>query len=440
MKKIINSEEAKRLIDQLGDEFALVQNPGYVHPQFEMYPLAAKSNGQLDRLIAAVMDMDGTTTTTEELCIHSLEYMIRRFSGMPSIKDWRGLDPEIDYPNIIGNSTTKHVEYLIHKYQNQFDGESVKKSFLEAAAWTIQEGKDQLRKEEVRANLKNLGFDLSNLPYELESSIKGSTNIDASKLSFNDLVRMGIDVYYARYHQILERIKKGESREVSIEVFGNEEKKLIEPMPAVSIFLPLVKGWLGDEAGTLADRLVREYEKKTGKELSGVDQNDLSKKLIALSNYFNNHPLKIAVVTSSIGYEAEIVLSEVFNVIRNEISEFPLSKKLKEQLFEKFASPQKFYDAIISASDSSEIRLKPHRDLYSIALHRIGVSCEQFEFVAGFEDSESGITAIRAAGIGLAVAVPFAQTSGHDLQAASNICEGGLAEVLIKYNCFLKFK
>jgi beta-phosphoglucomutase-like phosphatase (HAD superfamily) len=95
-------------------------------------------------------------------------------------------------------------------------------------------------------------------------------------------------------------------------------------------------------------------------------------------------------------------------------------------------SPDAYYDAILTASDSSEIRLKPHRDLYSIALHRLGLSPDDFDAVLGLEDSESGLIAIRGAGIGLAVAVPFAQTRGHDLAAAAKINHGGLPELMFE--------
>jgi beta-phosphoglucomutase-like phosphatase (HAD superfamily) len=93
---------------------------------------------------------------------------------------------------------------------------------------------------------------------------------------------------------------------------------------------------------------------------------------------------------------------------------------------------------MITASDSSEIRLKPHRDLYSIALHRIGLGPEEFDQVIGFEDSESGTIAIRAAGVGCCVAVPFAETAGHDLSAASHIAKGGVPEAMLLEQLFLR--
>jgi hypothetical protein len=69
------------------------------------------------------------------------------------------------------------------------------------------------------------------------------------ELNRTDLVKLGIDIYYQRYHAILQRIKRGESRQISAELFNDPEKRLIQPMPGILIFLSLIKGWLGNEAG-----------------------------------------------------------------------------------------------------------------------------------------------------------------------------------------------
>ncbi|RPI60888.1 MAG: hypothetical protein EHM44_09640, partial [Ignavibacteriales bacterium] len=128
-KKFANKKEAKQLLSKLGDEYAVVKNPGYIHPEYELYPLASKIKKPVETLAASVMDMDGTTTTTEALCIYSLEFIIRKLSGRMTAEQWKGLDPVKDYPHIIGNSTTKHVEYLIEKYQKTFKLDLIIKSF-----------------------------------------------------------------------------------------------------------------------------------------------------------------------------------------------------------------------------------------------------------------------------------------------------------------------
>jgi len=141
----------------------------------------------------------------------------------------------------------------------------------------------------------------------------------------------------------------------------------------------------------------------------------------------------VAVVTSSIAYEANIVLGEVVRAMRRQMADWPACDELAARL----DSPASLFDAVVTASDSSEIRLKPHRDLYSIALHALGLAPRDFPAVLGFEDSESGVVAIRAAGIGLCVAVPFADTAGHDLSAAAHVLHGGLPQAILEHNLFL---
>ncbi|HRI48011.1 MAG TPA: hypothetical protein PK559_12970, partial [Ignavibacteriaceae bacterium] len=106
-KEIVNKKTAIKMLSRLGSEFVIVDNPSYINPNYDIFPLSKKLRDPLSKMIASVMDMDGTTTTTEVLCIHSLEFMIRKFSGFLTPQQWRGLDHEKDFPNIIGNSTTK---------------------------------------------------------------------------------------------------------------------------------------------------------------------------------------------------------------------------------------------------------------------------------------------------------------------------------------------
>ena len=208
-------------------------------------------------------------------------------------------------------------------------------------------------------------------------------------------------------------------------------------MSGVAVFLTLVKGWLGEDLELF-------YEEMKSYLLSHPQLRYTEEKLIQyktrlgwLGKYFKTNPAKIAIVTSSIEYEANIVLREVFDIIRKEIMRWPISKERKKWLIGKFGSYNNIYDVVITASDSSEIRLKPHRDLYSIALHQLGIAKEKFCNVIGLEDSESGTISIRAAGIGLCVALPFAGTQRHNLSAASFILQGGLPEAILVHNLFL---
>ncbi|MFC1581930.1 hypothetical protein ACFL4W_00185 [Planctomycetota bacterium] len=440
-RKFTDSEELKsRLIDGL--EYAVVQNPSYVFPREEYYPMAPKITGGLGQLVGIVSDMDGTTTTTENLCLHSLETMVRRITGRLSEDEWTGLDHEKDYPHVIGNSTTRHVEYLIRTYKDAIRHKPFVRAALEAAVWTLVNGADEGRRRDVASTLKALGWEdvLAEDPHwqrlqepfhfdpkSQSGHLDGLTDAYADKLLIPDetaQVRLAIDVYYYRYHEILAQIAAGEGEHLSKELLDGQ--RLIEPMPGVAIFLALVKGWLGRDAEKAFDYLMSETSLE-------IDPDEGRRILGDLGGRFQADPAKIAIVTSSIKYEADIVLNEVFAVIREQIEDVPVLK----ELIESFNSVDEVYDAFITASDSSEIRLKPHRDLYSIALHAMGIAPEDFDKVAGFEDSESGTIAIRAAGIGLCLAVPFSDTAGHDFTAASHVLQGGLPEAILKHGLFL---
>ena len=453
--KFISGKQASRIVTKLGVEFVVIKNPDYIHPEFELYPLAPKIFHPVEKLTAAVMDMDGTTTTTESLCIHSLEYMIRKITRRDSKQNWQGLDPVKDYPHIIGNSTTKHVEYLIQTYQPFIKTEALKQAYFHAAFWFLFWGKDQKRIEEVRNNLVNLGCQDLLHDSELNSLLK-SPAIESKSVgeltekllerygsnfetkSFSDIVRAAIDIYYQRYHEILGLIQVGKGEQLSTTILGQSTAHLIEPMPGVGEFLALVKGWLGEDIKHLLPQLVKVYRKKNAMSEQNLADDRLAKNLSSLGRRFEAVPLKVAVVTSSIFYEAKIVMTEVFRVLQKQVEKWNISQPKKEMLVEKFSDYQNIYDGFVTASDSSEIRLKPHRDLYSIALHQLGIPKEKFEQVVGFEDSESGTISIRASGIGLCVAVPFSDTQHHDLRAATYILKEGLPEAMLKYNLFLK--
>ncbi|MBN2570835.1 MAG: HAD family phosphatase [Ignavibacteriales bacterium] len=451
---ITNKEKAAEIILKAGGEFAVVNNPDYVFEEFSIYPLAPKLTSLKD-IVGIVMDMDGTTTTTEDLCLHSLEFMVRKMSNLMTRQEWDGLDHIIDLPNVIGNSTTKHVEYLINKYQNEFQIEKIKEAFVYSVLWNIVYGQDKQRKIEVLNNARNLFlsemFNDEKINY-LRNNNSSDIELKQVKLNYfyekylnrfpvfkkEDLVRIGIDIYYQRYHEILQKIKLGKGNEVSKEVFGVPDRHLIASMEGIEIFLPLVKGLMGENVKYIIDYLIDKYCENKKNNKVNLNKNLISEKLVDLSNYFIRNPAKVAVVTSSIFYEADIVLSEVFKVLSEKIDKTYLPDKCKNSIINKFEDYKKFYDVVVTASDSSEIRLKPHRDLYSIALYQLGIQKRDFDKVIGFEDSESGTVAIRAAGIGCCVAVPFAHTSGHNLSAASYIAEGGLPEVLVKENLFMR--
>ncbi|MFO7873374.1 MAG: hypothetical protein R6U62_02725 [Bacteroidales bacterium] len=425
-----------------GGTYAEVHNPSYVYPPVEYYPLAAP-NPEVSVLKAALMDMDGTTTTTEVLCVHSLEMMMRRMSGRMTREDWKGIDHDQDLQHIIGNSTTKHVEYLLEKYADLIVEAEATRSFITAACETFWYGNDDTRKAEVMQNIKKLG--VAPMIDDMCSGT-GIENIISKyagqirDIDFAMLTGMGIDIYYATYHRILAQLKAGKANEVKEEVtvFTGLTGKLIAPMPGISLLIPLIKGWLGAEAAQFAEGLFREYAEKTGTTLDDEQKPVIRKKLADLGKAFEESPVKVGLVTSSIAFEADIVIREVLKEMTDTIAQSGLSSHRKDAIMHAYEDYQRVYDAFVTATDSSEIRLKPHRDLYSIALHRIGVMPADFDKVIGFEDSQSGTVAIRAAGIGCCVAVPFAQTALHNLEAATHVLHGGIPQAIVEYGLFAR--
>jgi len=450
-------EEAVRLFKKLGKEYAVIKNPSYVYPDYEFYPLPPKIRTPREKLVAIVKDMDGTTTTTEQLCLHSQEFMVGKITGMGRDPGW-GLDKKKDYPHIIGNSTTRHVEYLINTYGSGIKPDDFRRSYMNAVLWFLIEGRDERRMSEVINNMKNLGW--GGLPQD--PAVKGlqkekgkfvpyqaSETVEQllkkyggifNPQSLAEKVRAATEIYYQRYHEILAAIDRGEGEHLSEELLSEKGRRLIEPMPGVAVFLSMIKGWLGEDAALFYDELKGHLLANHRVKYGEKELEKYRPRLKKLGGYFSKNPLRVAVVTSSISYEANIVLREVFNVVRKQIEEWPVTDEKKKKLIKRFQDFKIYYDGYITASDSSEIRLKPHRDLYSIALHMMGVKREDFDFVAGFEDSESGTVAIRAAGMGLCVAVPFSDTAGHNLDAAAYILHGGLPEAILVHNMFLDEK
>jgi beta-phosphoglucomutase-like phosphatase (HAD superfamily) len=432
-----------RLVAELGaDRVVAVKNPSYIWSPIEFYPLRPRREG-LRELKAVLMDMDGTTTTTEPLCIHSLEFMVRAITGQWSKAAWSGFDPQRDLPNVIGNSTTRHVEYLVSTYAGSARPERFARRFLWASAWTLALGRDPGRRTEVLADLA--AFGLPEVRNDPAFPAWGAGPADAdpppsigaflpplearfAAASFPDRVRAAVTIYYQRYHEILAGIREGRGPALAREVLTREKAHLVEPMGQVGIFLALLKGKLGAEGSDIVPLLEKSTRGATSEE---------RERFLSRCAAFAARPAKVGIVTSSIRYEADIVLAEVLRVLRDQVAEWPVSGGLKRELVALFQSTDTLYDAVVTATDSSEIRLKPHRDLYSIALQRIGLEVKEYEAVLALEDSTSGAIAITAAGCGLCVAVPFEGTVHHDFSGADHVVRGGLAELMLARGCFV---
>lgn len=447
-KNLLDRSAAESLLFSLSDEFALVRNPEYVYPPFEIYPLPPKKD-LLDRgMAAAVMDMDGTTTTTEALCLHSLETMVRRAIGAEDKAGWPGLDREKDYPNVIGNSTTKHVEYLMRVYGDRFDPEFFTSRLYFALAWNYANRPE--RRVETRATAAALGLEpLLQFEIPAEGSFDSADTemflgrvrqfADGGRLRtrLEDpslRVRAAIEVYYQEYHSILMGIGEGKSAGISLHLFGTPDRRLIEPMKGIGYFLALIEGLLGEEA-ELGFETLLEHLLSLGYPAQEIIEGQ--SRLRDMGAYFARNPALVGLVTSSIEYEAGIVLSEVFSVLQKEVADWPVGERTRDRVTARFADYRQTYAAVVTATDSCEIRLKPHRDLYSLALSRLGIGPGDFDRVIGFEDSESGSLAMRAAGIPLGVALPFPETTGHSFETSSYVAHGGLPEVILLKNCFL---
>lgn len=451
--KFADADTAACLAGALSDQYAIVANPPYIYPPYDVYPLSKGTPVLEEGLLAAVMDMDGTTTTTEPCCIDALNTMVRRCCGRAEDPAWPGLDQARDYPHIIGNSTTKHVEYLMRAYGADFREDALREHLVRGAAWTLSRGKDPGRKRDLRNTLAALGVaDLEQDPafqelmkagdyYSADTRGMAVAVAGSGRHAFNfegisNLTRAGIEIYYQRYHEVLGWVADGRGDEMAEQVLGPGGKRLIGPMPGVGVFLALLKGWLGAEAASFAELLAEPLV--TAGMMDKDEVPACRERLGDLGAYLERHPARVALVTSSIFYEADLVLTEVFRILRTEITRWPVSEDKQSFLLEHFASPHVYYDGFITATDSSEIRLKPHRDLYSMAMHEIGLYPEDFGKVVGFEDSESGTIAIRAAGIRVCCALPFHMTTGHRFEAATRVSPGGLPEVMLKHGLFLK--
>ena len=453
LAQYLNLEQSAALLKDMArdlgaQEIVVVKNLEYVYTPFELYLLAPKITHNLDRIAAFAVDMDGTSTTTEPLALHALEYMVRRFTGRLSKSEWPGLDPEKDYPFIIGNSNFRHTEFLVKRYGPWLREDALRSSFFESLLWTLSNVEDRQRIKDVRQNAANCGIgcvledpDFSALVAERrvdEENVSEAVRPFIEKYGAmfkyhnpGELVGAALDIYYARYHSILRRVEHGEGRRLSKELLGDGGRRLIEPMPGYALFLSLIKGWLGEEAANLCSELRRHLPSRPSSE------DEDRARLARLGQRFARNPAKIALVTASIAYEAHTVVKEVFSVAREQIAEWPISEPRKRELIDRFGDYRAVYDGFVTASDSSEARLKPHRDLFSIALYQMSIAKKDYCCCVGLEDTEPGIIALRSAGVGCAVALPNHDTCRQNYAAASRVVHGGLPELILGHNCML---
>lgn len=459
LARYLNVDEAAAALRQLAGEvgateFAQVRNLDYVLAPYELYPLAPRVVPPLPRIAAFAVDMDGTSTTTEPLALHSLEYMVRRFTGRMTPAEWPGLDEHADYPHVIGNSNFRHTEFLVQRYGDRIDAAAFTRSFLEAVVWTLACMDDPHRRQDVTQNARNCGLsDL--LADDAFQQLIRSGHVHADNVAehatpliakYGPAFRPGVgseriaaalDIYYMRYHSILRELERGQGERLARELLGPEGRHLVEPMPGYDVFIPLLKGWLGDEADALYEPL-REYLlsqpslKHTAAELDAYRP-----RLAKLAARFHAQPARISLVTASIAYETHACMKEVIRLLAERVQHWPVSAAVRDRLAENLADYRAVFDGFVCATDAWEARLKPHRDLYALALFQMSIPKADYPYCVGLEDTEPGCISLRAAGIGCAIALPNRDTSRQDYTAAAEVVRGGLPELILVRNLLL---
>ena len=436
-------------------EFAQVRNLDYVFSPYEVYPLAPRVTPPLPRVAAFAVDMDGTSTTTEPLALHALEYMVRRFTGRLDATQWAGLDPQLDYPHVIGNSNFRHTEFLVDRYRGQIDEAALVQAFFEAVCWTLACMTDGQRRRDVTQNARNcgLGVLLGDAEFQrlLASDGVNADNVGQLVTPFVQKYRAAfradadsariacaLDIYYMRYHSILRELERGQGDRLAAELLGESGRRLVEPMPGYDVFIPLVKGWLGAEVDALYEPL-RDNLLKYPELGHTAEQLDACRpRLVRLAERFKRQPAKVALVTASIAYETHACMKEVIHVVAERVQDWPVPAETRDRLGERLADYLGVFDGFVCASDAWEARLKPHRDLYALALYQMSIPKQDYACCIGLEDTEPGIISLRAAGIGCAVALPNHDTRRQDYTAATEVVRGGLPELMLVRNLLLK--
>lgn len=431
-----------------------IRNLAYMHARYSDYPLAPLIRGPIDGVVAFAVDMDGTSTTTEPLALHALEYMVRRFTDRMGDQEWGGLDPVRDYPNVIGHSNQYHTEFLLERYRESFKPTALRAAFLDALAWTVAhlQGTARVRQILETARICGLGGVVASEEFRHAMQVVTPGAEDAAEkrlrtcLAANAgafradehgaMVRAALDVYYLRYHSILLRVRSGDATGLAAELLGDANRRLIEAMPAYAAFVAVIKGWLGAEVRALCEELRAGWGDAPDAAPDDVEARTDS--LVASAVRFEREPAKLALVTASIGIEAHIVMDEVRVRMAHTVRDWSISEARKERILRNLEDREMVFDAFVTADDACEHRLKPHPDLFSLALHRMAIEPRDFARCVGVEDTEAGVVSLRAAGVGCAVALPNGDTRRQDFRAAAHILAGGLPDLLARHHALMQ--
>jgi len=442
---------AERLVElaaEMGStEVAAVRNLGLVPAARELYLLAPHAPLPAPELHAFAVDMDGTSTTTEPLALHALEFMVRRITGRMDRAAWPGLDALRDIPFVIGNSNFRHTEFLLQRYRDAIDPAAFRASVMEAWLWTLIMMRDRQRLAEVQRNMAACGaaavLEDDELraaqaappaPHERAALIARLCARHAACVQpphAGAEVAAALDVYYHRYHDVLQQIELGGGEHLARELLGAAQH-LIAPMPGYGVFVCLIKGWLDEAAArALAPVLRAAHPRDAAPRARDADV------LAHLARRFHQRPAKLALVTASIAYEAHVSMKEVMRVVSEEMAGWPLPPGPREQLRAQVSDYRTVFDGFVTASDAWEARLKPHRDLYSLAMYQMSIPVDCYRLCMAIEDTEPGIIAARAAGFGISIALPNHDTTRQNYEKASRVLHGGLPELVLDNHLML---
>lgn len=430
--------EAQAELNAMGEEFACIENAPGIFPPREIVPLGPKLL-RLDGPPAAIfLDMDGTTTYTEPLFLHDVEVVVRRSTGWHTKAEWAGIDPERDYPNIIGYSTLRNLEYLYgavgHAIRpDLFFQETLRSLIFLAEHHVPQDIHDRI---ESMTNLFGMAAWRAYAANPQRSLEGGEALIREGverfpAISQEMFAQFGLMIFYGDYIDILERVNRGEGAAVSQLIYGDPAVPAINAMPGVALLCTLAKGWLPEASAAEVARAVQQAHPTIP--VAG----DLGETLARLCRLFAKHPVPVALVTSSGSHETNLVLQAVFLAIRHEIAAWPLEDATRAAILAGFESHTRYFDTIVTCDDVNEGRTKPFRDPYTLALARLGLEGRDARRVIGFEDTEAGIIAQRGAGVGIPCTVPIEHTLGHDFQAAAHVLHGGVLEAITKHGLFI---
>lgn len=442
----LDISQAADALRDLAPEFTVIENHGTLFPQYDVVPLAPCHVRPIAPLRAILMDMDGTTTLTEDLCLAALTGALRdatrRENGSPGVS---GLNPERDYPHIIGTSASANIAYLVETYGGELRDAAFRHAVARASAWNLNPHRDPIRRAEAETTVRICGAAsllesaafaelialTDHAPLERNDDLRTKLAPFAKSLELISVEQRGralLEIYYEYLHGYFAAIARDEGWRVAEAVYGDRKRPAIAPLPGIALACAMARGLLS----AFPAACVQLVEAAAGRSATKDEQDAL---LRALESFAANPP-QVALVTSSGYYEARTVLKEVFRGIRQEVAQWPLPPQAVEQLLHAFRAPEDYYDAIITADESHEIRLKPYRDLYTIAIRTLGLDLDGLRNTVGFEDTWAGVTAMRSAGVGIPCAVPFHGTRNHDLSLAAHVFHGGLPQAILEQALF----